>query len=95
MRQPGVYIMTNRKDGPLYVGTSGYLKMRVYQHHIGKGSQFCQKYGLTRCVYYELWDTAPQAIAREKQIKAGSRDDKIKLIEKSNPTWDDLYLTIP
>lgn len=95
MRQSGIYIMGNRADGPLYIGVSGHIKARIYQHRSGKGSQFCQKYKLTKCLYYELWDTAPQAIEREKQLKAGSRQDKINLITTVNPNWEDLYETIP
>lgn len=87
--------MSNSQGGTLYTGTSGFLKLRVHQHREGKGSVFCKRYKLTSCVYYELIENMVSAIAREKQIKAGSRQDKINLIEKSNPSWEDLYAAIP
>lgn len=93
-RQPTVYILTNKTGGTLYTGVTGNLAARIWQHrnHAVKG--FTERYNLTRLVYIELCDDMLQAIAREKQIKAGSRQAKIRLIEQDNPEWRDLYLDI-
>ena len=86
-----VYIMTNKRDGVLYIGVTSDLAVRVHQHRLGKGSKFCRRYGLDRLVYAEQHDDITAAIAREKAVKAWKRAWKIELIEKLNPGWDDLY----
>ena len=86
-----VYIMSNRKDGVLYIGVTADLSRRIVQHREGKGSAFCRRYGLTRLVYAEEHDSIGDAIAREKAIKAWKRAWKIELIEGVNPAWDDLF----
>jgi len=86
------YIMTNRRGGVLYVGVTSNLIGRGHQHktkHYPKS--FTARYNLDKLVYYEAWPTIVEAIAREKQIKAGSRAKKVKLIEGMNPEWHDLY----
>ena len=86
-----VYIMSNRKDGVLYIGVTADLSRRIVQHREGKGSAFCRRYGLTRLVYAEEHDSIGDAIAREKAMKAWKRAWKIELIESLNPAWDDLF----
>ena len=68
-----VYIMSNRKDGVLYIGVTADLSRRIIQHREGKGSAFCRRYGLTRLVYAEKHDSIEDAIAREKTMKAWKR----------------------
>jgi putative endonuclease len=91
MKQPCVYIMTNRPRGTLYVGVTSYVQGRVWQHKHNVKKGFTQKYSINMLVWCELHDTMPLAIAREKQIKAGSRQKKIDLVEMFNPKWLDLY----
>ena len=91
MKQPAVYIMTNRRNGTLYTGVTSDLPQRVFQHREGVKKGFTSKYGCKTLVYYETCDEMPSAIAREKQIKAGSRRKKLALIEAMNPTWKDLF----
>ena len=92
MKKEGyIYILFNRKNGTLYVGVTSNLIKRIYQHKNKLIEGFSKKYGLDKLGYYEIYDDIESAIAREKQIKAGSRKKKIDLIEKINPNWDDLY----
>ncbi len=86
-----VYILTNRNRSVLYIGVTNDLRRRIYEHKNGCGSSFTKKYNLDRLVYYEYLDRLDTAIAREKQIKAGSREKKIELVEMNNPDWLDLY----
>ena len=91
MRQPAVYIVTNRRNGNLYAGVTSNLPQRAWQHRVGAVPGFTARYGCKTLVWYELHATMPNAIAREKQIKAGSRRKKLALIEALNPTWRDLF----
>ena len=93
-KQPAIYILTNRPNGTLYTGVTSDLPKRIWQHKHKVTKGFCAKYNLTLLVYFELIEDMYQAITREKQIKAGSRKSKIKLIECDNPKWRDLYLKI-
>ena len=86
-----VYIMTNHKNGTLYVGVTSNLIKRVYEHKSGASEGFTKKYGLKCLVYYEICEEIAGAIAREKQLKKWRRDKKDLLIEKLNPQWKDLY----
>ena len=90
-RQPAVYLLTNRPNGTLYTGVTSNLPKRVWQHKTKITKGFSSKYNLTILVYFELIEDMYQAISREKQIKAGSRKAKIRLIENINPDWKDLY----
>ena len=90
MKQSYVYILTNRDNTVLYTGVTGSLVDRVRQHREGGGSQFTAKYNVTKLVHVECFNSIRDAIAREKQIKAGSRQDKIDLIDENNPEWRDL-----
>ena len=91
MKQPSVYIMASGKNGTLYTGVTSDLIKRVWQHKENLIDGFTKKYHVHKLVYYELVDDMSVAIAREKQIKAGSRAKKIALIERQNPAWVDLY----
>jgi putative endonuclease len=86
-----VYIMTNAHHTVLYTGVTNNLARRVYEHKNGLGSAFVKKYNVHKLVYYEIGNDAYAAIAREKQIKGGSRQKKIDLINSMNPEWKDLY----
>ncbi|WP_338465555.1 GIY-YIG nuclease family protein [Novosphingobium sp. ZN18A2] len=86
-----VYIMTNKRDGVLYIGVTADLPARVMQHRTGKGSAFCRRYGLDRLVYSEPHSDIQSAIVREKAMKAWKRAWKIELIENANPGWHDLF----
>ncbi len=94
MKQPAVYIMANERNGTLYIGVTSGLVKRVYEHKESAIEGFTKKYGCTILVYYEICDSMDVAIAREKQLKAGSRKRKIMLIESVNPQWTDLYSEI-
>jgi predicted GIY-YIG superfamily endonuclease len=85
--------MANRRNGTLYVGVTGDLIKRVYQHkNLKEVDSFVKKYYCKYLVYFEQYGDMLTAITREKQIKAGSRKKKIELIEKLNPEWKDLYI---
>ncbi len=90
-KQYCVYIMTNTHDTVLYTGVTNNLKRRAYEHKHGQGGVFTKKYNVTKLVYYEVGQDVRAAIAREKQIKGGSRQKKIDLINSMNPEWRDLY----
>jgi putative endonuclease len=89
-----VYILASRKNGTLYIGVTNSLERRTWQHQHPKSapasSSFTQRYGVNHLVYFEDFGDVTLAIAREKQLKAGSRAKKIALIEKENPEWRDL-----
>ena len=87
-----VYILTNKYHTVLYVGVTSNLKKRIWQHRTGYyKNSFTDRYNVHKLVYYEKLDLITDAIAREKQLKAGSRKKKIALIECMNPKWKDLY----
>ncbi|WP_205340891.1 GIY-YIG nuclease family protein [Denitrificimonas caeni] len=91
MKSGYIYIMSNKKNGTLYVGVTSDLIRRVYEHKNGLCDGFTKKHGLKILVYYEDCEEIISAIAREKQLKAGSRKRKIDLIESININWLDLY----
>lgn len=89
-RQFYVYIMTNKNNTTLYTGITNNLAKRVYQHKNKLIAGFTSLYNINKLIYYEICDDPTVAITREKQIKAGSRKSKIKLVDKMNPEWNDL-----
>lgn len=91
MREPTVYIMANRRNGTLYVGVTNQLAERAWQHRTGAVPGFTKRYSCKLLVWFEHHERIGEAIAREKQIKAGSRAKKLALIEAFNPPWRDLY----
>ena len=86
-----VYIMTNKTNTVLYTGITSNLKKRIYEHKENLAEGFTEKYNVHKLVYYEVFNDVEESILREKQIKAGSRNKKIKLINSTNPNWKDLY----
>ena len=86
-----VYLMTNAYNTVIYCGVTNNLARRVYEHKNGLGGIFTKKYNINKLVYYEVGDNVNAALAREKQIKGGSRQKKIDLIKSRNPEWKDLY----
>ena len=86
-----VYILTNKRNTVLYTGVTRDLRARIYQHREKLLPGFTNRYNVSKLVYYEAVYDASSAIAREKQIKAGSRQKKIDLINRLNPEWRDLY----
>ncbi len=90
-KQPAVYIMANRRNGTLYTGVTSDLPGRVFQHRESVVPGFSARYGCKMLVYFECHGEMIAAIAREKQIKAGSRAGKLALIAVLNPNWNDLF----
>ncbi len=91
MRGGYVYLMANRYRGTIYTGVTAELSRRAWQYKHGRGSAFDRRYGATRLVHAEQFETIYDAIAREKAIKKWRRDWKIQLIEEANPGWNHLY----
>jgi len=83
-----------RPNGTLYVGVTANLPKRSFEHREGLIAGFSKRYGCKLLVWYERHERMYDAIAREKQIKAGSRAKKLALIESLNPDWKDLYETL-
>ena len=94
--KPGfVYIITNPGNTVLYVGVTSDLHSRVKEHQNKKfPNSFSARYNLNKLVYFEPYQLIGDAIAREKELKAGSRAKKVELIVKMNPEWKDLYYEI-
>ena len=86
-----VYILASKKNGTLYTGVTNNLVKRVYEHKTKVVDGFSKEYDVNRLVYFELHETMPNAIQREKNIKHWSRKWKLDLIEKDNPDWHDLF----
>ncbi len=90
-----VYIMTNYTNQVLYTGSTGReLKERIWQHKVKAVEGFTKRYRVTKLVYYEVFEDLEAALNREAQIKAGSREKKIRLIESMNLAWVDLFETL-
>ncbi len=89
-KQYCVYIMSNRHNTVLYTGVTNNLRRRVSEHREGRGGQFTREYNVKKLVYYEATADVKSALAREKQIKGGSRRRKIDLVNGMNPEWKDL-----
>jgi putative endonuclease len=83
--------MASKRNGTLYTGVTSSLVHRTWQHREGLIEGFTKRYGCKLLVWFEIHATMPEAIAREKQIKAGSRAKKKALIEVANPEWRDLF----
>ena len=91
-KQYYVYMMANRNNSVIYTGVTKDLQKRAYQHKNKMIEGFTKKYNLTKLVYFEMCEEVTSAIAREKQIKGGSRKRKVDLINSLNPNWEDLGL---
>ena len=86
-----VYLLASKKHGTLYLGVTRDLARRVYEHRAKAVESFTSRYGVDKLVWFEIYDDAATAIAREKELKKWRRDWKIRLIEEENPGWVDLY----
>jgi putative endonuclease len=91
MQQYYVYILASKKNGTIYVGVTGDLIKRIYEHKQNLIDGVTKKYGVHDIVYYEVHNEIEEAITREKQIKKWNRNWKLRLIEERNPDWKDLY----
>ena len=85
-----IYILSNHSNSTLYIGVSGNLEGRLYQHKNKFVDSFSSRYNLYKLVYYEETKFVEDAIAREKQLKKWSRKKKEALIESINKDWRDL-----
>lgn len=91
MRHGYVYIMTNQRHGTLYVGVTNDIVRRTWEHRTDANPGFTRQYGLKTLVWYEAHVDVPAAIRREKAIKAWQRSWKLRMIETTNPGWNDLW----
>ncbi|MBW1846831.1 MAG: GIY-YIG nuclease family protein [Deltaproteobacteria bacterium] len=89
-----VYILASKRNGTLYIGITSELIKRIWQHKEKLADGFTKKYNVNRLVYFEQFRDPENAIKREKRLKKYERQWKIKLIEKDNPQWKDLYNTL-
>lgn len=94
MKKPAIYILSNKKNGTIYVGVTSDLVKRIHQHKSDAIEGFTARYKLKDLVYYELHGDMLGAITREKQIKSGSRRKKVQLIKSINKEWKDLFNSI-
>jgi len=94
MKQYWVYILASCKNGTLYIGVTSDLIKRVWEHKNNITKGFTSKHDVKGLVYFEQTSSVEEAIKREKQLKSWNRDWKIKLIEKNNPEWIDIYENI-
>lgn len=91
-----VYILTNSTHRVLYTGVTADLSRRIHEHRLGRyPGSFAARYKAFKLVYFEQTSDIRSAIAREKQLKAGSRSRKLRLIDAMNPEWKDLSEGIP
>jgi putative endonuclease len=86
-----VYLLASKKHGTLYLGVTNDIVRRAYEHRIKAVQGFTKRYAVNKLVWFEIYDDALTAIAREKELKKWRRDWKIRLIEEQNPGWVDLY----
>ncbi|MDR3441135.1 GIY-YIG nuclease family protein [Telmatospirillum sp.] len=86
--------MASKRNGTLYIGVTNDVVRRVWEHKSNVVDGFTKKYGVHMLVYYELHETMPDAILREKQMKRWNRAWKIELIQSINPEWRDVYQDI-
>ncbi len=86
-----VYLLASKKYGTLYLGVTNDLVRRVFEHRAKAVPGFTSRYGIGKLIWFEIYDDALTAIAREKELKKWRRDWKVRLIEEQNPNWDHLY----
>ena len=86
-----VYLLASKKHGTLYLGVTNDIVRRVHEYRTDAVKGFTSRYGVHKLVWFEIYDDAITAIAREKELKKWRRDWKIRLIEEQNPEWGDLY----
>lgn len=95
MRSYWVYMLASKPRGTLYIGMTNGIIRRVDQHWAGSASSFTRKYGVCRLVWFQEFASVRNAIQREKTMKKWPRAWKINLIERENPRWIDLHLSLP
>ncbi len=93
-RNPCVYILASGFNGTLYTGATSNLIGRIMQHRDGTFEGFTKRHSVIRLVWYEVADTMDAAITAEKRIKKWRRAFKMNLIERDNPPWHDLAVTL-
>jgi len=86
-----VYILASKRNGTLYIGITNNLKRRIWEHKSNVVEGFTKKYCVHTLVYFEETSDVNSALSREKSLKKWNRNWKLKLIEKENPEWKDLY----
>src|SRR5206468_1592082 len=86
-----VYMMASRIGGTIYIGVTGRLRQRAWEHKNDVGEGFTRRYGVHRLVWFEAFDDVREANLREKQMKEWKRAWKVRLIQEKNPNWDDLF----
>ena len=91
MRTCFVYTLASKRNGTLYIGTTNDLVRRVPEHKTGSVPGFTDRYAVRTLVYYEVFDSAYDAIVREKRMKKWKRQWKLELIEAHNPKWQELF----
>jgi putative endonuclease len=89
-----VYILASQFRGTIYTGVTSDLTRRIWEHRNGIRSRFPSRYSVYRLVWWEAFGDIELAIRREKQIKRWHRAWKVKLIEATNPHWDDLAVAL-
>ena len=94
MKEFYVYILDTKRNGTLYIGITNDLKRRTFEHKNNLVEGFTKEYSVHNLVYFETYSEVTQAILREKRLKKWKREWELKLIEKKNPNWQDLYETI-
>ena len=94
IKQPAVYILASKKNGTLYTGVTSDLVKRIWEHKNDLVDGFTRRYKVHNLVWYELHDNIDAAIEREKNMKEWKRAWKVRLFEKDNPNWNDLYDSI-
>ena len=90
-KAPCVYILASNRNGTLSIGVTSDLAQRTSLHKQDLIAGFTKRYGVHLLVYYEMHDTMPNAIKREKRLKKWNRAWKVRLVEQMNPEWDDLF----
>ena len=85
-----IYILSNKSNSVIYIGVTNDIRRRLYEHKNGIVEGFTKKYNVNKLVYYEVFNEINDAILREKQLKHWKREKKNCIIEKENPTWNDL-----
>lgn len=93
-KQPAVYILASKRNGTLYIGVTSDLVKRIWEHKNNIVEGFTKRYDVHQLVWYEIHESMESAIEREKLLKEWKRKWKLALIEKINPSWQDLYNTI-
>ena len=88
-----VYMLANRRDGPLYIGVTNDLERRVSEHRSLAMEGFTRRYRIRRLVWFEHHQDVETAILREKRLKKWNRAWKNRLVEEMNAEWDDLAVT--